>query len=75
MQQKERMGEEWRVDFLLPVEEEPEAQDVRDDHQQAIWFNKPEPPFRSINDAHQPDVHHDDRPKGRERMGGTHGAQ
>lgn len=56
------------VGFWLSVEEKPEPQDVDDDHQQAIRLNQPEPSFRPVNDPHQPDVHHNDRPQSRERM-------
>lgn len=60
--------EELSACCLLPVEEKPKPQDVDDDHQQAIRLNKHEPSFRPVNDSHQSDVHHDDRPQSGERM-------
>lgn len=45
--------EELLIGFWLPVEEEPEPQDVDDDHQQTIRPNQPEPSFRPVNDPHQ----------------------
>ena len=52
--------------YSLPVEEEPEAQDIDDDHQQAIRLNQSKPSLRPVDDLHQPNVHHADRPQGRE---------
>jgi hypothetical protein len=47
-----RDSEKWSGCFLLPVEEQPEPQDIDDNHQQPIRLNEPESSFGPVDDPH-----------------------